>query len=159
MIHGRWKIKYRNGRKRYEKERRKKKKMSFFNPRKVKQEVYKVQLSKLKWWKALRHSNLTLHFWGHREEEDSRMVEGNNSLPWAWLLMQENNQIRGIIQCKMHWCADMLQQFHKIWTILSFPLWSVEVGEDECISDFDSSPLGPFSAVEFSVQCHSFLLL
>lgn len=43
----------------------------------------------------------------------------------------------------------------KNWTI--FPVWLVELEEDECISDFDSSLLGPlFSVVKFSVQIHSF---
>lgn len=46
---GRGKINYRNGRRRFEKERRKKKKRFFFYPRNGEQDVYKVQLSKLKW--------------------------------------------------------------------------------------------------------------
>lgn len=65
------------------------KRFLFFSPRKVKQAVYKMKLSKLKWWKASGHSNLTLNFWGHWEKEDSRMAESNNSLPWAWLHRQE----------------------------------------------------------------------
>ena len=41
-----------------------------------------------------------------------------------------------------------------------FPVCSVGLEEDECISDFHSSLLGSlFSAVEFSGQSHSFSLI
>lgn len=36
---------------------------------------------------------------------------------------------------------------------------SAEVEGAEYVSDFDSSPLGPFSVEEFSGMCHSFPLL
>lgn len=47
VIHARRKIKDRSGRKLFEKERRKKN-LFFFYPRKARQDVYKVQLSKRK---------------------------------------------------------------------------------------------------------------
>lgn len=80
-----------------------------------------MKLSKLKWWKALGHSNLTLNFWGHWEKEDSRMAEGNNSLLWAWLHRQEEKADMDYNKVQSaHGSTDVLTCSSSLITILSF---------------------------------------